>query len=70
MVCCSMQAVRDPVKPASVYLRAAHRIGTRDVISVVPGHWIDCQGDSGAPGEREFNQEVCGPHIRFLFGGR
>lgn len=33
-------------------------IGATDTISVVPGHWIDCQSEPGAHGEREFNMDV------------
>ncbi|CAM6042872.1 unnamed protein product [Sphagnum compactum] len=49
---------RDNPKPTSVYLRAAKKIGKNDIISIVPGHWIDSQGEPGAAGEREFNLEV------------
>ncbi len=52
------QVPRDNPKPTSVYLRAAKKIGKNDIISIVPGHWIDSQSEPGAAGEREFNLEV------------
>ena len=30
-----------------------------DIIAVVAGHWIDPWDEPGAPGEREFNMEIC-----------
>lgn len=53
------QAVRTTPKSAFIYRQAANTIGEKDVISVVPGHWIDCDTEPGAAGEREFNMEVC-----------
>lgn len=52
------QVPRDNPKPTSMYLRAAKKIGKNDIISIVPGHWIDSQSEPGAAGEREFNLEV------------
>jgi hypothetical protein len=54
-----MQAPRETPQSAFVYRQASSLIGARDTISVVPGHWIDCQSEPGAPGEREFNMDVC-----------
>lgn len=51
-------AKREPVQPAYVYRQASKLIGATDTISVVPGHWIDCQSEPGAHGEREFNMDV------------
>eukprot|EP00898_Chlorokybus_atmophyticus_P003353 jgi/Chlat1/4018/Chrsp26S00298 len=31
---------------------------TRNMVAIVPGHWIDPEDDTGAPGERNFNMEV------------
>lgn len=53
-----MQAFREIPQSAFVYRQASSLIGARDTISVVPGHWIDCQSEPGAPGEREFNMDV------------
>ncbi|BBN09649.1 hypothetical protein MPTK1_4g21500 [Marchantia polymorpha subsp. ruderalis] len=44
--------------PTSEYLRASRKIGTSDLISVIPGHWIDPGYEVGAPGERDFNMEI------------
>ncbi|KAJ7557630.1 hypothetical protein O6H91_04G002600 [Diphasiastrum complanatum] len=52
------RAKRDTPATAYAYLKASKGIGTSDVITVVPGHWIDPGGEAGAPGEREFNLEV------------
>ncbi|CAI5949957.1 unnamed protein product [Closterium sp. NIES-64] len=52
------RAPRDPPLSTRRYMRAAQHIGRSDVISVVPGHWIDPGFEPGAPGEREFNLEV------------
>eukprot|EP01018_Ginkgo_biloba_P018183 Gb_36696 [translate_table: standard] len=49
---------RDPPLSASSYVRAAKFIGRKDVITVVPGHWIDPGVEAGAPGERDFNLEI------------
>eukprot|EP00270_Netrium_digitus_P003141 TRINITY_DN1355_c0_g1_i1.p1 TRINITY_DN1355_c0_g1~~TRINITY_DN1355_c0_g1_i1.p1 ORF type:complete len:590 (+),score=139.24 TRINITY_DN1355_c0_g1_i1:120-1889(+) len=49
---------RDPPKRTQTYLTASRNIGKHDVISVIPGHWIDPGLEPGAPGEREFNLEV------------
>ena len=54
-----MQTPRETPQSAFVYRQASTLIGARDTISVVPGHWIDCQSEPGAPGEREFNMDVC-----------
>lgn len=52
------KAKRVPPLPPSSYLRAAKLIGRKDVITIVPGHWIDPGVEVGALGEREFNLEV------------
>lgn len=52
------KAKRVPPLPPSSYLRAAKLIGSKDVITIVPGHWIDPGVEVGALGEREFNLEV------------
>lgn len=52
------RAPRETPQSAFVYRQASSLIGARDTISVVPGHWIDCQSEPGAPGEREFNMDV------------
>ncbi|XP_024400487.1 uncharacterized protein [Physcomitrium patens] len=52
------RALRDTPKSAFVYREAAKSIGEEDIISVVPGHWIDCSSEPGAHGEREFNMDV------------
>lgn len=44
--------------PPPLYLKSAKHIGNNDVITVVPGHWIDPGVEVGASGEREFNLEV------------
>lgn len=52
------KAKRVPPLPPSSYLKAAKLIGSKDVITIVPGHWIDPGVEVGALGEREFNLEV------------
>ncbi|KAH9297588.1 hypothetical protein KI387_029270, partial [Taxus chinensis] len=49
---------RVPPMPPSSYLKAAKSIGSKDTITIVPGHWIDPGVEVGASGEREFNLEV------------
>lgn len=67
------QAPKSSPLPTSEYLRASRKIGTSDLISVIPGHWIDPGYEVGAPGERDFNMEVCllkrGQYVHFLSSG-
>jgi hypothetical protein len=52
------EAAKTTPLPTSTYLDASERIGDTDLISVIPGHWIDPGNETGAPGEPEFNMDV------------
>jgi hypothetical protein len=54
----AFQEARTTPAPTGRYLEAQRHIGRRDEIVVVPGHFIDPEGDTGAPGERDFNKTV------------
>eukprot|EP00249_Psilotum_nudum_P013102 c24153_g1_i2 orf=1086-2402(+) len=52
------RATSDPPLSTFAYLNASKNIGKDDIITVVPGHWIDPGSEIGATGERDFNVEV------------
>lgn len=61
-------ATRDTPLAASAYLKASKDFGRCNIITVVPGHWIDPGSERGAAGERDFNLQVANVLERQLHG--
>ncbi|CAM6090441.1 unnamed protein product [Calypogeia fissa] len=62
------KAAKTAPLPTSTYLKASRTIGTSDLISIIPGHWIDPGFETGAPGERDFSMDVANVLERQLMG--